>query len=438
MSASQVQVASGSTGTTASPTSVTAALSVASTVGNTLLLVMASDNFVSTPAGWTQDAFIADNNALYGFRKTSAGETSFNITVAGAAAWYLFEYAGLIGSPLDQVASASNSAPVTAQASGTTGTLAQASELALAGFASSSSGTLASFSAYTNSYAEQGTERATTKASGTNVDLAVATVDLAATTATSTTATLSSGNPATAFVVTYKVASALSGTVTSSAPSTDTATSVTLTAHPAGGSGSYSYAWTAPTKPAGSNVTFGTASAVSTTAAMDTPGTYVFRCAINDGTNTVNPVVTVYVFDPTPGATPLEVTVTTSTGWTAVGAANVQAAIRTQPFDPAIYAQSQDNPSAQTLTVTLPAISPPPAGDLLFRAVWSSSNTTSSTVSAQLKDGATVVSTAASTTDVAPVPGNRKIRFPAADLVGVTPTKWNAATLTVVITVTAS
>lgn len=201
-----VQYASGSTGSTVAPTTITPAFSAASTTGNTLLLIIGSDAIVATPSGWTLDQSQVNNDGHYVYHRTSAGQTSFaGVTIASASAWALLEISGTSTGTPDRVVSAGSSTEsIAAFSTGTTAALSQASEICIASHVSSAAVNPApTWSGYTNSYINPGINPVTTQTAGTNVGMAVATKLVNATTAQETSATPSALCAATAILVTY-------------------------------------------------------------------------------------------------------------------------------------------------------------------------------------------------------------------------------------------
>jgi hypothetical protein len=98
----KVQDNAGNSGSTATPaTTNSATLPSGTAAGNTLLLIIAADQLVTTPSGFTLDNSQVNTAAQYTFRKaTTAGETSwaFTMSPAGPYCWYVREESGLTGS----------------------------------------------------------------------------------------------------------------------------------------------------------------------------------------------------------------------------------------------------------------------------------------------------------------------------------------------------
>lgn len=205
---------SGDTGT-GTPSSYSVTLGVATT-GGAVLIICVSDATVATPSGFVLDASQVNNNGHYVFRKASStGETGWTLTPGASAAgtWYVAEIAGLTGGPDRTSTAGSGTSSPTPRSTGTTLATTVADELALASWGSSSVVNPAvSASAQTNGFVERIADRLTTKASGTNVGLSVASKTLTATGTVETTATPSGSAAWTAVLVTYPVATGSSAT----------------------------------------------------------------------------------------------------------------------------------------------------------------------------------------------------------------------------------
>jgi hypothetical protein len=210
MPATFVQENSGDTAATTAPASYAVTLGAATTLGNQLIIIIVSNATVNTPAGFALDKSQVNNDGHYVYRKaTAAGETSWTVTptTADSGCWYVAEISGLTASPLDQVISTGAGTASTTRSTGTTPTTTQADELLLASWGSSSAVNPApSWSGETNSFVEEITDRRTTRTSGTNVGLAVASRIVAATGAYESTATASQSTTSTGILVTYKIA----------------------------------------------------------------------------------------------------------------------------------------------------------------------------------------------------------------------------------------
>lgn len=138
------------------------------TAGNLLVAVWARSNASSgftIPSGWAaiQSAALAPGPNLAGvflYKIAAGGETSLTTEFtadAGNVRALVAEIEGPFdGTPLDQSAEDESnlSSTDTSQPSGTTGTTAQADELALAAFTADSAGNVTDGRAYTNSFAE--------------------------------------------------------------------------------------------------------------------------------------------------------------------------------------------------------------------------------------------------------------------------------------------
>jgi hypothetical protein len=210
MPATTVQQTAGNTGT-ATPTSVTIDLADPATVGNVLLLVVNCDSTLPTPSGWTLAESQVNFSGLYLWHKTAlGGETQviYDALSGVSSAWWLAEVNGLTLPALDVTAGANTSATATTSYStGTTATTAQADEFAIAawGLSDVASDPFPTGSSYTNSFAEQADEH-TTKTSGQNVGLLVATKDVGAVGALEATATYAGGGAAScALIAGFKV-----------------------------------------------------------------------------------------------------------------------------------------------------------------------------------------------------------------------------------------
>ena len=198
------------------------------TAGNLLVACANSDATISLPSGWTLVASVINFTGLYQWMKIAVGgETGITITPGATttAEVWVAEYSGNTATPLDKTASANPGVNASTIVSGTTATLAQADELAVACFGwNDSTGTAGTMSSLTNSFSEVADLRGTDP---TSMDtwLGVATRAVSATTALSTMATLSgSGGRPVGIIATYKAtagtAHALGGQSDSSSTST--------------------------------------------------------------------------------------------------------------------------------------------------------------------------------------------------------------------------
>ena len=199
--------------------SVSVSWGSARTSGNLLVLVYTCDAVFTVPSGWTSAVRAldySDMRIMYRIAdNTSTDAPTITPSAASCMAWA--EYSGNTATPLDQTASGTNNTVTgaTTRATGTTAATSQADELAVAAwYWSGPTGYTggAHWSGQTNSYAEQ-TDDGTSKGSGANVGLCVATVDLAAAAATSSTASITligtaSQNGLGGAVATFKAAAA--------------------------------------------------------------------------------------------------------------------------------------------------------------------------------------------------------------------------------------
>lgn len=237
MAAAFVQELGGTSGATA-PATYSVTLPGPTTNGNLVVIVVASDATVATPAGFALDKSQVNSNGHYHWSKvTTGGETGWTVTPNSSAAgvWYAAEISGLAASPLDQTASTGASSGATTRSTGTTGTTAQADELAIASWGSSVVGTAATWGAQTNGYAERIADQVSTTGTS-NIGLSVAALVLSATGTTESTATADGGQApkSTGMVVTYKVAAGSSIDAAASLATTATVTATAGTTQPAG------------------------------------------------------------------------------------------------------------------------------------------------------------------------------------------------------------
>jgi len=229
MAAVFVQELGGTSGA-AAPATYPVTLPNPTVAGNLIVIVVVSDATVATPAGFTLDKSQVNSNGHYHWSKIAAGgEAAWTVTpgVSAAGVWYAAEISGLTATPTDQVASTGSSSGATTRSTGTTGTTAQANELAVASWGSSIVGAAITWGGETNGFAERITDQVTTTG-GSNVGLAVASLTLAATGTVESTATADAAEApkSTGIVVTYKVAGttvtadatlAATGTITAAA-----------------------------------------------------------------------------------------------------------------------------------------------------------------------------------------------------------------------------
>jgi len=210
MPATIVQSLAGGSGTAAN-TSYTVTFTSAATAGNTLLLTVSSDATVNTPTGWTLDASAVFNNGHYLYRKQAAGgETSVVVTPTAAASttWVFLEVSGLTSTPRDTAAGNGQGSPtVTSWTTPSITPVASADRFLVASWgASNSTPAQVTFSAYTSSFTAVG-QATSTKTTGTNVAVALATREVTATSgAYSSTATYSASSAPTGITAAYAVA----------------------------------------------------------------------------------------------------------------------------------------------------------------------------------------------------------------------------------------
>ncbi len=234
MAAAFVQEQGGTSGATA-PATYAVTLPSPTTNGNLVVIVVASDATVADPPGFTLDKSQVNSNGHYHWSKTTAGgETTFTVTpnVSAAGVWYAAEISGLTATPTDQAVSTGSSSGATTRSTGTTGTTAQADELAIASFGSSTVGGAVTWGGETNGFAERIADQVTTTG-GSNVGLAVASLVLSATGTVECTATADGGQApkSTGIVVTYKVAAGgatVSGTAALAASAAVSGTAATV------------------------------------------------------------------------------------------------------------------------------------------------------------------------------------------------------------------
>lgn len=237
MAAAFVQELGGTSGATA-PATYSVTLPGPTTNGNLVVIVVASDATVATPAGFALDKSQVNSNGHYHWSKvTTGGETGWTVTPNSSAAgcWYAAEISGLAASPTDQVASTGSGTGATTRSTGTTGTTAQAAELAIASWGASTVGTADSWGGQTNGFAERITDQGTTTG-GSNIGLSVAALVLSATGAVESTATADGGQApkSTGIVVTYKVAAGSAIDAAAARAATATVTATAATVQPAG------------------------------------------------------------------------------------------------------------------------------------------------------------------------------------------------------------
>lgn len=205
-----VQQFSGSTATSLA-TSVTVTLPAPTTAGNQVLLVVTTDEYVDTPAGFTLDRSQMSGNSLYAFRKsTSGGESSFTVTAtsgtASRIAWWVAEVSGMQASPVDvsSVDGTGGKRPTSLTLTAVTPTSGPRLLVGAVGrFTDSTINTDAT--GYTNSFDK--TSEATTFHASLNTSVSVATRSVTANGATSygTTVTLAADATANSVLIAYKL-----------------------------------------------------------------------------------------------------------------------------------------------------------------------------------------------------------------------------------------
>lgn len=203
--------------------SVSVSWGASRTLGNLILLGVNSDTTESTPSGWTLDQSQVNDSGLYLFFRiaddTATDAPTFSSAFVKCLAWA--EYRGhraLTPSDVSASNGTSTYATNTTFGTGTTGSIAQAFELAVAlwGYSSSTGATPIPgdmtggnhWGSYTNSFTEQLDVGTTRAGNVTNVGLAVATLDVTTTGTKTCTATRSGSSAATALIGTYRAAGA--------------------------------------------------------------------------------------------------------------------------------------------------------------------------------------------------------------------------------------
>jgi hypothetical protein len=150
--------------------------------GNTLLIVVNSNDVVTTPAGWTRDVTRVDFVECNVYRKVAGASESasvvFTIASTDSFAAVGFEYTKLTGA-VDKTQSSVLQGGSSTISTGATATTASANQLIIAGAAwQANSGR--TVNSWDNSFTEEG-EVATTNAVSNNMGLSVATKVVAAT-----------------------------------------------------------------------------------------------------------------------------------------------------------------------------------------------------------------------------------------------------------------
>lgn len=196
---------------TSTTTTVAATFGTTPTSGSLLVAgVMNTDNFATTPSGWTLAVQRGDHGGIELYYKVSNGtETTLTVTLGGAgsgSALMMAEFAhdGTTAGLLDKSASAgSDDSAVASQTTGTTATTTRATELAIAavGWGGSSNSSTPTFSnTWTNSFV-----RAGTPASRQACGMTLAYKDLVATGTVTTTEGVSPSWLMQGIVATFKV-----------------------------------------------------------------------------------------------------------------------------------------------------------------------------------------------------------------------------------------
>lgn len=173
-----VQDASGSTGAATSFSTITPTLPAAATASSRIVLFIVSDATFTTPQGaWTAfTSSVASEQLSAWTRVAVGGETNWGtVTIAGATAWWVGEYVPAAVTQPDVAAASNTGTGVTTLATPTTGTttIPETTVIACWGISetvanpSNVTGVTNSFTALPAGAAE------TSKASGTNVGVAV-------------------------------------------------------------------------------------------------------------------------------------------------------------------------------------------------------------------------------------------------------------------------
>lgn len=176
--------------------------------GNLLVLIVVSNNTVTTPSGWTLAKSAIDNTGSYVFYKISAG-TESSITVTQPSDFgtiAVMEYSGLTN-VLDKTASAIGQGGSGTISTGTTAATTTANELIItvAGISQTNPGSI-TVTGWSNSLVSQGNAEATNNSSSTKVRMEVAAKVVSSTGTQTSTATLSATGGAndSGIIVTFK------------------------------------------------------------------------------------------------------------------------------------------------------------------------------------------------------------------------------------------
>lgn len=207
--------ATATTGTSTVLTSLTCTWGATPTNGNLLLAFAGTDSVMATPSGWTVlDSTVASQGAYLWGRIASSEPGSFAAASSGGGAFrgavafaeYSGQLAGAIASVLDAHTTASRvGGSISAMSTGTTGTTAQADELAVACWNAHTSGGSTNWSGQTNGFTEVADDTSTA-AAGIRDGVCVAVLDLHATQTVECTATPSLSTEAGVIIATFKAA----------------------------------------------------------------------------------------------------------------------------------------------------------------------------------------------------------------------------------------
>lgn len=205
------------TGSNTSPANVSVSLGATATALNTLLVVVNSDATVATPSGYTLIESSIHNAGCYIFGKISNGsETGVTITpnVNASTCVAMAEFSGMTGasiaSQVDQTASNGSASIVGTRSTGTTSATTQNDEYVLgiwgytADQAIFAGGGGNKWLSQTNSFVEK-VDIGTTKSTGTNVGICLASIIFSTTGAAESTATSTLATAAESMIVTFKV-----------------------------------------------------------------------------------------------------------------------------------------------------------------------------------------------------------------------------------------
>jgi hypothetical protein len=216
MPLTQVQQNTGQANPTAGALSVV--FGSAPVQNNLLICAAMSSSFGSmTSTGWSSGPLTDDFDAMYMYYKIAGASESSTVSWTPSAndetALWIAEYSGNVTvSPLDGSTFNKPSVNAATIASGTTATLTQADELAVAVVSSVRAATGATVTGWSNSFVQ--VAEVNTTGGVDHPGVAVATRDLAATTAITTTATYSTTvNRPIGMIATFKAAAAASSVI---------------------------------------------------------------------------------------------------------------------------------------------------------------------------------------------------------------------------------